>query len=137
MLTFAGIELGVGVTCLVGAYLFNDLPYVFVQLYRWVDSSSWSVLLFARFVISSLVMIAPTLLLGSLFPLVVRIVSSGESDTEQTGGRSAGEAYAANTLGAIAGSYSTIRFAALVWEGRIASRSSATLALESKWPGAI
>jgi spermidine synthase len=120
LLTFAGIELGVGVTCLVGAYLFNDLPYVFVQLYRWVDSTSWSVLLFARFLISSLVMIVPTLLLGSLFPLVVRIVSSGESETERTGGRSAGEAYAANTLGAIAGSFAS-GFVLIPWLGLLGS----------------
>ncbi|MEK6300642.1 MAG: fused MFS/spermidine synthase [Acidobacteriota bacterium] len=118
MLTFAGIELGVGVTCLAGAYLFNDLPYVFVQLYRWVDSTSWSVLLFARFLISSLVMIVPTLLLGSLFPLVVRIVSSDE--TAQTGGRSAGEAYAANTIGAIAGSFAS-GFVLIPWLGLLGS----------------
>ncbi|HYV06201.1 MAG TPA: fused MFS/spermidine synthase, partial [Blastocatellia bacterium] len=120
ILIFAGIELGVGVTCLAGAYLFNDLPYVFVQLYRWVDSTSWSVLLFARFLISSLVMIVPTLLLGSLFPLVVRIVSSGESDTNRTGGRSAGEAYAANTIGAIAGSFAS-GFVLIPWLGLLGS----------------
>ncbi|HWO02893.1 MAG TPA: fused MFS/spermidine synthase, partial [Blastocatellia bacterium] len=120
MVAFAAIELGVGVTCLIGAYLFNDLPYVFVQLYRWVGSTSWSVLLFARFLISSLVMIVPTLLLGSLFPLVVRIVSSDETDTERTGGRSAGEAYAANTVGAIAGSFAS-GFVLIPWVGLLGS----------------
>ncbi len=120
MVAFAAIELGVGATCLIGAYLFNDLPYVFVQLYRWVDSTSWAVLLVARFLISSLVMIAPTLLLGSLFPLVVRIVSSGETETERTGGRSAGEAYAANTLGAIAGSFAS-GFVLIPWVGLLGS----------------
>src|SRR6185369_11350355 len=58
---FALIEVAVGVTSLIGAYLFNDLPYVFVQLYRWVDSSAFGLLLFARFLVASLVMFGPTL----------------------------------------------------------------------------
>lgn len=102
---FALIEIGVGVTSFIGAYLFNDLPYVFVQIYRLAGSSSFGVLLFARFLIASLVMILPTLLLGALFPLVVKIVSSGES--ARASGRTVGDAYAANTLGAIAGSFAS------------------------------
>src|SRR6266481_3855617 len=78
VIAFALMEVAVGVTSLVGAYLFNDLPYVFVQLYRWVDSTSFGLLLFARFMIAAFVMIIPTFLLGALFPLVVRIVSSGK-----------------------------------------------------------
>ena len=102
---FALIEIGVGATSFIGAYLFNDLPYVFVQIYRVAGSSSFGVLLFARFLIASLVMILPTLLLGALFPLVVKIVSSGES--ARASGRTVGDAYAANTLGAIAGSFAS------------------------------
>ena len=40
VVAFAFIEVGVGITSLIGAYLFNDLPYLFVQLYRWVDSAA-------------------------------------------------------------------------------------------------
>ena len=50
-------------------------------------------------------MIGPTLLLGALFPLVVRIIST--SATARTSGRTVGEAYAANTIGAIAGSFAS------------------------------
>jgi spermidine synthase len=102
-IAFAILELGVGITSLIGAYLFNDLPYYFVQLYHWVGSTGFVVLLFARFVIASLVMIVPTLLLGGLFPLVVRIVSN----VDRASGRTVGDAYAANTLGAIAGSFAS------------------------------
>jgi spermidine synthase len=102
---FAVIEVGVGITSFIGAYLFNDLPYIFVQTYRLVGSSSFGVLLLARFLIASLVMIMPTLLLGALFPLVVRIVSVGER--ARASGRTVGDAYAANTLGAIAGSFAS------------------------------
>lgn len=102
---FALIEVGVGTASFIGAYLFNDLPYVFVQIYRFIGSSSFGILLFARFLIASLVMILPTLLLGALFPLVVKIVSTGEG--ARASGRTVGDAYAANTLGAIAGSFAS------------------------------
>ncbi len=102
---FALIEIGIGATSFIGAYLFNDLPYVFVQIYRVAGSSSFGILLLARFLIASLVMILPTLLLGALFPLVVKIVSSG--DSARASGRTVGDAYAANTLGAIAGSFAS------------------------------
>ncbi len=116
--TFALIEVAVGVTSLIGAYLFNDLPYVFVQLYRWVDSSAFGLLLFARFLIASFVMIVPTFLLGALFPLVVRIISSRK--LARTTGRTVGDAYAANTLGAIAGSFAS-GFILVPWLGLLGS----------------
>src|SRR5262249_51725007 len=115
---FALIEVGVGVTSLIGAYLFNDLPYVFVQLYRWIDSSAFGVLLFARFLVASLVIIIPTLLLGALFPLVVRIVSAGRR--AHATGRTVGDAYAANTLGAIGGSFAS-GFVLVPWLGLLGS----------------
>src|SRR5207244_7209557 len=112
------IEVAVGITSLGGAYLFNDLPYVFVQLYRWVDSSAFGFLLFARFLIASFVMIAPTVLLGALFPLVVRIVSSRKLGRRT--GRTVGDAYAANTVGAIAGSFAS-GFILIPWLGLLGS----------------
>ena len=115
---FAFIEVAVGVTSLIGAYMFNDLPYVFVQLYRWVDSSAFGLLLFARFLIASFVMIVPTFLLGALFPLVVRIISSRK--LARTTGRTVGDAYAANTLGAIAGSFAS-GFILIPWLGLLGS----------------
>lgn len=105
VLAFAVIEVGVGITSFIGAHLFNDLPYVFVQLYRIIGGGSFTVLLLARFLIAALVMIGPTLLLGALFPLVVRIIST--SRAARKSGRTVGEAYAANTIGAIVGSFAS------------------------------
>jgi spermidine synthase len=116
--TFALIEVGIGVTSLIGAYLFDDLPYAFVQLYRWVDSSAFGLLLFARFLVASFVIIVPTFLLGSLFPLVVRILSSGK--LARATGRTVGDAYAANTVGAIAGSFAS-GFILIPWLGLLGS----------------
>ncbi|HXG64075.1 MAG TPA: fused MFS/spermidine synthase, partial [Blastocatellia bacterium] len=114
---FALIEIGVGVTSLVGAYLFNDLPYVFVQIYRWLEGASFILLVLTRFLVASLVMIVPTLLLGAIFPLVVRIVARGG---DQSTGRTVGDAYAANTVGAIAGSFIS-GFALVPWLGLLGS----------------
>lgn len=103
IVAFAGIEIAVGLTSLAGAYLFNDLPFAFVQLHQRFGSSSVSLLLLARFLIAAAVMIVPTLLLGALFPIVVKIVSSNA----QTTGEAVGYAYSANTLGSIVGSFAS------------------------------
>jgi spermidine synthase len=116
VLVFALLEVGIGITSLVGAYLFNDLPYIFVQVYRVVGSSSFELLLVARFLISSFVMIVPTLLLGALFPLVVRIISHNETSM----GRTVGTAYAANTVGSIIGSFAS-GFVLVPWLGLLDS----------------
>jgi spermidine synthase len=101
---FAIIEIGIGVSSFLGAYLFNDLPFIFVQIYQWLEGSGFGLLLFARFLVASLVMIGPTLMLGALFPLIVRIISS---DRRRTAGQTVGDAYAANTVGAIVGSFAS------------------------------
>jgi spermidine synthase len=116
VLAFALLEVGIGITSLVGAYLFNDLPYIFVQVYRLVGSNSFELLLVARFLISSFVMIVPTLLLGALFPLVVRIISRNEISM----GRTVGTAYAANTIGSIIGSFAS-GFVLVPWLGLLDS----------------
>ena len=118
VLAFALIEIGVGVASMVGAYLFNDLPYIFVQVYRWLEGSALGILLFSRFLIASLVMIVPTFLLGALFPLVVRITTRGAH--ERTTGETVGNAYATNTVGAIVGSFAS-GFVLIPWLGLLGS----------------
>jgi spermidine synthase len=113
---FALIEVGVGVTSFAGAFLFNELPFTFVQFHRWFESSTIGVLLLARLMIAASVMIAPTLLLGALFPLVVKIISRNEQAT----GRSVGDAYSANTLGSIVGSFAS-GFVLIPWLGLLGS----------------
>lgn len=117
VIAFAVIEIGVGVTSIAGAYLFDDLPYLFVQLYHVFENSPLGLLLFARFFIASTVMLAPTLLLGAIFPLVVRICASAR---RLPSGRTVGDAYAANTIGAIAGSFAS-GFILIPWLGLLGS----------------
>jgi spermidine synthase len=127
VLAFGTIELGVGVTALAGAWLFDELPYAFLYLYRILAGSNIAVLLLARFVVSSLVMIAPTLLLGALFPLVVRIVhghSADESTANEASGartsRTVGNVYSINTVGAIVGAFAS-GFILIPWLGMLGS----------------
>jgi spermidine synthase len=115
---FAIIEVGIGITSIFGAFLFNELPFYFVELYRLLGSASFGILLVARFLIAGLVMLAPTVLLGALFPLVVKIVS--RSPGQMSTGRAVGAAYAANTIGAIAGSFGS-GFILIPWLGLLGS----------------
>lgn len=114
---FALLEIGVGLTSIIGASLFNELPYTFVQLYGWMEDANFALLLFARFLIASMVMVVPTLLLGSLFPLVVRICGDARG---MATGRTVGDAYAANTVGAIVGSFAS-GFVLIPWLGLLGS----------------
>ncbi len=116
---FAGIELGVGVTSLAGAFLFNELPYAFIAINRSSAAPSFGLQLAFKFSVAALVMILPTILLGALFPLVVRIVY-GDAGHDANLGRAVGEVYAANTAGAIVGAFIS-GFVLVPWLGLIGS----------------
>jgi spermidine synthase len=133
---FGLIEIGIGVSSLIGAYCFNQLPYVFIGLYRWLGSSNMAVLLLVRFLVASMVMIVPTLLMGALFPLVVRIVHArpggiapapdrdasapGQSGPTSSASRTVGQVYSVNTVGAIAGAFAS-GFILVPWLGLLDS----------------
>jgi spermidine synthase len=80
--------------------LFSELPYQFARLYH--DVRGHNALVFAlKFGIAFVVMLPPTLILGGIFPLVMRFCATHLPRL----GRSVGDVYAANTLGTIAGSF--------------------------------
>jgi spermidine synthase len=86
----------------MGLFLFAELPYLFVVLYRSL-SDSLNLIFLAKFLLAFVVMFLPTLLIGSLFPLVVKLHTTNLSRI----GRSIGEVYSLNTLGCILGSFSS------------------------------
>lgn len=100
ILAFGLMEAMVGVTAFATVFLFERLPGFYVELAgplaAWHDA-----LLVVRFCVSILVMLAPTVLLGALFPVAVRVYS-GRAGLPS---RAAGRVYAANTLGAIMGAF--------------------------------
>jgi len=96
---FAVVELLVGLSVYAGVYLFPELPYAFLVLFRHTQGAS---LLFeaGRFALAGAIMLVPTLLLGAAFPLAVRSFRLGVEEAAGPVGR----LYAVNTAGAIAGS---------------------------------
>lgn len=98
--TLARLQIGIGVFALLGQWLFNQLPYLFLVLFGTLSDKSG--LFFAGpFLLSALVMLPATLLLGAVFPLVIRICT----DNLERVGRSVGTTYAANTLGTVLGAF--------------------------------
>jgi len=78
---------------------FGELPYLYARLHHQLEGGSASTLAI-QFLMASAVMLPPTLLMGAIFPLAVRLVSPEATRV----GRSVGTLYAANTIGAIGGS---------------------------------
>ncbi len=105
METIAAVMAGTGVTAFGTLLLFHRLPYAFSLAFHWIHGQkapgSEQFLLFAlEFIIAALVMLPPTLFLGGMFPIVVRICGG----VLPLVGRSVGVAYASNTIGTIFGS---------------------------------
>ncbi len=101
----AAIMAATGVTAFATLTLFQELPYWFTVAFNRIDladpTGTGRTLLFGvEFGLAALVMLPPTLFLGGMFPLVVRVCGQ----TLELVGRSVGTAYASNTVGTIFGS---------------------------------
>ncbi|MDZ4803363.1 MAG: fused MFS/spermidine synthase [Candidatus Eisenbacteria bacterium] len=94
------MQLGIAVLALMALPLFGNLPILFIQAFKtW--GPSWPAQVFSRFVLCTITMLPPTILMGAAFPLVARLYTQGTVGL----GRKVGEMYAANTVGAILGSF--------------------------------
>lgn len=96
---FGLCEAGIGIFGLLSIPLIYALPPVYLYIYR-TFHLNLTVFLSFQFLLSAAVMIIPTILMGVTFPLVSRAITDGLGEM----GRKVGNAYAVNTLGAIAGS---------------------------------
>jgi spermidine synthase len=106
---------GVGLALLgcaaLGTFLsFRGLPGLFPRLFAALGPSGFD-LVSTGMLVASAAMLAPTLVLGALFPLLVRAVS-GAADA----GRSVGAVYFANTIGSASGAFAT-GFLLIPWIG--------------------
>ena len=97
---FGGLQLAIALTSLATIPLFERLPFVFLRL-RHGFGDFFGQFLAIQVLLSALVMILPTLLLGATFPMVASIYTRSLAVV----GRSVGTAYASNTLGAIIGAF--------------------------------
>ncbi len=94
----ARIQLGVAIFCWAAMLLYGQLPFMFVWLYRETGGSTW-VFFPAQLLLSLLIMILPTFLMGATFPYLVR---AGSGPVEIVS-RSVGRLYGFNTIGALFG----------------------------------
>ncbi len=97
---FGVLQLLIALSSLATIPLFERLPLLFLRL-RLGFGDSFQQFLAIQMLLSALVMIVPTLLLGATFPAVAHIYTR----SLYVVGRSVGTAYASNTLGAIAGAF--------------------------------
>ena len=98
--SFGLLQLLIALSALATIPLFERLPFLFLRL-RHGFGDSFEQFLVIQVLLSSLVMIVPTLLLGATFPVVARIYTQSLYRI----GTSIGTAYASNTVGAILGAF--------------------------------
>lgn len=97
----AWVEVTVGVTALLASLLIDRVPFWLLEAAQGPGVTMDTIYL-TNFFIAAAITFPPTLALGAVMPLVVRIVAPhGESEA----GAVVGQAYALNTLGAIVGSF--------------------------------
>jgi spermidine synthase len=98
---FGLMELGIGAFGIITIPLINYIPFVYFKVYRAFQLSPGVFYLF-QFLLCSGIMLVPTTLMGATFPIVSRKLTSNVDEM----GKWVGEAYSANTFGAILGSLS-------------------------------
>ena len=102
LLLLGGLQVGVGMLAYSVMWQYNELPFVFVELYEWFMSSGldYGWLWVGKLGIAVTVMLPPCLLMGATFPAMVRVASS---DTAL--GATTGRIYGWNTVGSILGAF--------------------------------
>jgi len=100
LLWFGAVELMIGLIAILTLPVFGNMPFYFVSLFERFGHN-YVALELAKFLLCSLAMIVPTILLGSLFPMVTQICTRSHSEL----GRKVGTVYSVNTLGNIGGSF--------------------------------
>jgi spermidine synthase len=97
---YAWLELGVGVFALAFPVLLGGLDELYTWLYRQLQSSHY-VFSLVRFLVSFLVLLVPTTLMGATLPVLTRFISRSAGRL----GRDVGWLYAINTIGAATGCF--------------------------------
>ncbi|MFC1712568.1 fused MFS/spermidine synthase [Candidatus Poribacteria bacterium] len=102
LLWFGAAELIIGLIVILTLPIFGKMPFYFVSLFERLGHN-YVALEFGKFLLCFLVMIIPTILLGSLFPMVTQICTRNYAEL----GRKVGTVYSVNTLGNIGGSFAS------------------------------
>lgn len=94
------LQLLIGASAVVMLPIYGFAPVVMFNTTAWLAGDP-DALISVRFLFVIAVTLAPTLLMGAQFPLIARTLARASNDAAAATGR----AYAANTLGAITGSF--------------------------------
>lgn len=94
------VQMAVGVTAVLIQPIFGRVPLIVHGLVS-AHHDSYDTLLRWQFGLIMLITIVPTFLMGTLFPLITRVISATDHDPAAATGR----AYAVNTIGTILGSF--------------------------------
>ena len=99
---YAYLELGIGFFAFVFPFLIKGFQTLYISLHHFL---SLSVLVFtvSRFIVSFILLLAPTILMGATLPVLSKYVEEGYVNI----GKKIGLLYAVNTLGAVVGILST------------------------------
>ncbi|MCC6446587.1 MAG: spermidine synthase [Armatimonadetes bacterium] len=97
---FCALEVGAGASVLLLTPLFGYMPVLATNIFRSFWNNFW-VLQFFQLLACTYLMLIPTVILGTLFPVVSKLYT----DNLDGLGAKIGNAYSANTLGTIFGSF--------------------------------
>jgi len=99
---YAVLEAGIAVSVLVTPYLFSSINRLYVLMAQSFPTSPW-VFTTSRFLLSLIVLLIPTTLMGGTLPVISKFFVARLDRV----GRGVGWLYAANTIGGIAGCLAT------------------------------
>lgn len=94
---FAGLQIGIGLTVAIALLVFERMPELFLLGVKWSDSPRF--VQAVQLAVSAAALLPSTVLIGATFPCAAGVAGGGPT----AAGRHVGRLYAANTLGAIAG----------------------------------
>ncbi len=100
--SFGWLEVLIGLFCFITVPLLGNMPVVFFKIFPAVRNS-YDLIIVTDFLLASVVMIIPTILMGFTFPLVGYLYSRAFRSL----GKDIGDIYAINTIGCILGSFLT------------------------------
>jgi spermidine synthase len=98
------VELATAAALVLSIWMTNATPNLLIELGTSLQINSWLGLLMLQMLIAALLILFPAILMGMVMPLVLVWASKAGGDASV---RQVGRSYAVNTLGAIAGAFST------------------------------
>ncbi|HEX8921158.1 MAG TPA: fused MFS/spermidine synthase [Pyrinomonadaceae bacterium] len=98
------VELATAAALLLSIWMTNATPNLLIELGTRLELNSWLGLLALQLLIAALLILFPAILMGMVMPLVLVWASKAGGEVAV---RNVGRSYAVNTLGAIAGAFTT------------------------------